>query len=52
MNTNSFFPLAEAGQLIVWLSHYALKLPIHDPVCGISADEITGTLAASLVIFG
>jgi hypothetical protein len=45
MNTNSFFPLAEAGQIIVWLSHYALKLPTHDPVCGISADEITGTLA-------
>ena len=44
MNTNGFFPLTEAEQ-IVWLSHYALKLPIHGPVCGISAEEITRTLA-------
>ena len=44
MNTNSFFPLTEAEQ-IIWLSHYALKLPIHGPVCGISDEEITRTLA-------
>ena len=43
MNNNSFFPVTEAEQ-IIWLSHYALKLPINGPVCGISAAEITSTL--------
>jgi hypothetical protein len=44
MSTNSFFPTTQAGQ-IVWLSHYSLKLPINGPVCNISAEEITSTLA-------
>jgi hypothetical protein len=44
MSTNSFFPSTQAGQ-IVWLSHYALKLPIDGPICDISAEEITNTLA-------
>ncbi len=43
MTTNSFFPTTEAAQ-VVWLTHYALKLPIHGPVCGISDEEIAKTL--------
>ena len=43
MTTHTFFPSTEDGQ-IVWLSHYALKLPIDGPGCGITAEEITGTL--------
>ena len=43
MTTHTFFPSTEAEQ-IVWLSHYALKLPINGPLCGIVAEEITGTL--------
>jgi len=44
MSSNSFFPRAEAGQ-IVWLTHYSSKLPIHGPACGIGDEEIAGTLA-------
>ncbi len=38
MSGGAFFPNNdnESGQ-IVWLSRYALKLPIHGPVCGINA---------------
>ena len=43
MTTNTFFPRTESEQ-IVWLSHYALKLPINGPICGITAEEITSTL--------
>ena len=43
MATNSYFPRAEDAQ-IIWLSHYALKLPIRGPTCSISSDEITSTL--------
>ena len=43
MTTNTFFPGTESEQ-IVWLSHYALKLPINGPLCGITAEEITSTL--------
>jgi hypothetical protein len=43
MYTNSFFPMAEADQ-VIWLSHYALRLPLMGPVCGISQEEITSTL--------
>ena len=43
MSTNTFSPTTEDGQL-VWLSHYDLKLPIDDPICGIVAEEITDTL--------
>ncbi len=47
MTTYSFFPTTEAGQ-VVWLSHYALKLPIDGPVCGIDAKEIAATLTDCL----
>ena len=43
MSTHRFFPNTEDAQ-IVWLSHYALKLPINGPLCGITAEEITSTL--------
>ena len=43
MTTNTFFPRTESEQ-IVWLSHYALKLPIDGSLCGIGAEEITGML--------
>ena len=43
MYTNSFFPITEADQ-IIWLSHYALRLPIIGPVCGISPEEISSSL--------
>ena len=44
MSSNSFFPSTEAGQ-IVWLTNYALKLPVNAPSCGISEAEITSTVA-------
>ena len=44
MSSNSFFPTTEAEQG-VWLTNFALKLPVHGPVCGIGAEEITGTTA-------
>lgn len=43
MSGGTFFPNTEAGQ-VVWLSHYALKLPVHGPACGISDKEIKATL--------
>ena len=43
MYTNSFFPATEADQ-VIWLSHYALRLPLIGPLCDISPDEITSTL--------
>jgi len=43
MYNNSFFPVTEADQ-VVWLSHYALRLPLIGPLCGISPEEITSTL--------
>jgi len=43
MSNNSFFPASEDAQL-VWLSHYALKLPMMGPLCSLSNDEITATL--------
>ena len=43
MANNSFFPTSEDTQL-VWLSHYALKLPVNAPICGLSADEVSSTL--------
>ena len=43
MSSHSFFPTTEAGQ-VVWLTNYALKLPIHGPVCGIGEEEIANTL--------
>jgi hypothetical protein len=39
----TFLPNTEAEQ-VVWLSHYALKLPIQGPTCGISNTEIQATL--------
>jgi len=42
MPTNNFFPTSEDAQL-VWLSHYALKLPINGPICGLIADEVLST---------
>ena len=42
MSTINYFPSTEDAQ-IVWLSHYALKLPVNGPSCGISAEEITST---------
>jgi hypothetical protein len=41
VSSNSFFPTTEAEQA-VWLTNFALKLPVHGPVCGIDAEEITG----------
>ncbi len=43
MYNNSFFPVTEADQ-VIWLSHYALRLPIMGPLCDISPEEITSTL--------
>ena len=43
MYNNSFFPVTAADQ-VIWLSHYALRLPLMGPVCGISPQEITSTL--------
>ncbi len=43
MYINSFFPITEADQAI-WLSHYALRLPLMGPICGISPEEISSTL--------
>jgi hypothetical protein len=43
MYTNSFFPITQADQ-VIWLSHYALRLPVIGPTCGISSEEIAGTL--------
>jgi hypothetical protein len=43
MSGGTFFPNTEAEQ-VVWLSHYALKIPIHGPICGISDTEIQATL--------
>jgi hypothetical protein len=43
MSSNSFFPSTEAGQ-IVWLTNYALKLPVNAAGCGISEAEITSTV--------
>jgi hypothetical protein len=42
MPSNSFFPTSEDAQL-VWLSHYALKLPTNGSICGVSAEELTAT---------
>jgi hypothetical protein len=46
VSSNSFFPTTEAGQG-VWLTNFALKLPVQGPVCGIGAEEITGTTGGS-----
>ncbi len=43
MTNNTYFPSMEADQ-IIWLSHYAVKIPINGPLCNISAVEITATL--------
>jgi len=43
MYINSFFPITEADQ-VIWLSHYALRLPLMGSICGISSEEITSTL--------
>jgi hypothetical protein len=43
MSGGTFFPNTEAEQ-VVWLSHYALKLPLHGPTCGIGDAEIQATL--------
>ena len=43
MYNSSFFPITEADQ-VIWLSHYALRLPVMGPICGISPEEITSTL--------
>lgn len=42
MSSNSFFPASEDAQL-VWLSHYALKLPAYGAQCGVTTDELTAT---------
>jgi len=42
MSTNSYFPSAQNAQ-IVWLSHYALKLPIYGSLCGITDQELSST---------
>ena len=44
MISHRYFPNTEDTQ-IVWLSRYALKLPINGPICGITPEEITSTLA-------
>ena len=44
MSTNTYFPNIGADQ-IIWLSHYATKLPINGPTCDISSLEITQTLS-------
>ena len=43
MATNSYFPSISADQ-IIWLTHYAAKLPINGPTCEITAPDITATL--------
>jgi hypothetical protein len=43
MYNNSYFPVTEADQ-VIWLSHYALRLPLMGPICGISPEEISNTL--------
>ena len=43
MSGGTFFPNTEAEQ-VVWLSHYALKIPLHGPTCRISDAEIQSTL--------
>ncbi len=44
MTTNTYFPTIGADQ-IIWLSHYASKLPINGSSCGIAAQEVATTLA-------
>ena len=41
-STSHFFPTTEAAQ-IIWLTHYALQLPVNGPTCGIGNEEITNT---------
>jgi hypothetical protein len=43
MYNNSFFLATEADQ-VVWLSHYALRLPLIGPLCEISPEEITSNV--------
>jgi hypothetical protein len=43
MSNNSFFPTTESGQ-VVWLTHFALKLPTHAAVLGILDEELANTL--------
>jgi hypothetical protein len=42
MSTSHFFPTTESAQ-IIWLTHYALQLPVNGPTCGIGNEEITNT---------
>ena len=44
MSTNTYFHNIGADQ-IIWLSHYAAKLPINGPSCGITLTEVTQTLS-------
>ena len=44
MSNISYFPTTEAEQ-IIWLTHYAIKLPINGEEFGIGAAEITRTQA-------
>jgi hypothetical protein len=41
-STSHFFPTTESAQ-IIWLTHYALQLPVNGPTCGIVNEEITNT---------
>jgi hypothetical protein len=41
-STSHFFPTTESAQ-IIWLTHYALQLPVNGPTCGIGNEEITNT---------
>jgi hypothetical protein len=42
MSTTHFFPTTEAAQ-IIWLTHYALQLPVNGPTSGIGNEEIINT---------
>lgn len=44
MSNQAYIPANEANR-IVWLSHFAAKLPVHASALGISDDEVAATLA-------
>ncbi|WP_295454328.1 hypothetical protein [uncultured Thiodictyon sp.] len=43
MSSNTFFPTTEAAQA-QWLANYSVKISLHALACGISAEELAGTL--------
>jgi len=50
MSTSHFFPTTEAAQ-IIWLTHYALQLPVNGPTCGIGNEEIINTQTTFGIMF-